>query len=73
MVMDYRHATEEGQRLKTRCKRWSETEDRLKEVVRDCRGGQRLHKYYRRWWETIDIMQERVIDFQYATGDSQRL
>ncbi|CAI9581486.1 unnamed protein product, partial [Staurois parvus] len=49
-----------GQRLQTYYRRWSETADILREMVRDCRhaigDGQRLQTYYRRWSETADIL-----------------
>ncbi|CAI9571459.1 unnamed protein product [Staurois parvus] len=37
MVRDCRHDTGDGQRLQTRCRRWSETADVIQEMVRDCR------------------------------------
>lgn len=46
MVINYGHATGDGQKLQTCNKRWAETIDMLPEMVRDCkqdtRCGQRL-------------------------------
>ncbi|CAI9614610.1 unnamed protein product, partial [Staurois parvus] len=43
---DCRHDTGDGQRLRTGCRRWSETADMIQGMVRDCRhdtgDGQRL-------------------------------
>ncbi|CAI9608336.1 unnamed protein product [Staurois parvus] len=66
MVRDCRHTTEDGQRLQTYYRRWSETAGILQEMVRDSRhttgDDQRLQTRYRRWSETSD-----------TTADGQRL
>ncbi|CAI9533578.1 unnamed protein product [Staurois parvus] len=58
MARDCRHTAEDGQRLQTHYRRWSETADILQEMVMDCRHstgeGQRLHSYSRSWSETVD-------------------
>ncbi|CAI9575957.1 unnamed protein product [Staurois parvus] len=66
MVRDCRHGTRDVQRLQTGYRRWSETADRIQEMVRDCRR-------YKRWSETGDMIQERVRDWRHDTREGQRL
>ncbi|CAI9544342.1 unnamed protein product, partial [Staurois parvus] len=72
MVRDCSHTSrEDGQRLQTYFRRWSETADILQEMVRDCRNtsvdGKRLQSYYQRRSETSDILQKMVRDCRHAS------